>query len=463
MINRFTLRTRLVMVSVLAAILALLAANILSFVSLQRTLINRIDASLRTVALPIGDPQTRPRFPPAFSYELRSADGNVVEQVDATDDHGDQVRPFVDARLDLNGTSADPTGKALFFTAHASGTDTQFRVKAAKFTDGRILILASTLDDTEDALGETLKNQLLITFGVALSVALLAWFLITRSLKPLTDLQQTATMISAGDRTARVKASGPSDVHLLGDTFNTMVDQLDQSISSEKEANATTRRFVDDAAHELRTPTTAIVAYAQLLGSRRRTEEEVVRINKGIAVESDRLRQLVDELLLLARTDQNSTSMRTYGVTDLSAIALQAVDASILVGPSYPIDLDAPDNAECVGSAVELRRIFDNLLTNIRTHTPAGTSGKVVITTTATEVVVRVEDDGPVIDPAHLTPMFDRFWRGDTSRTRATGGNGLGLSIVKALIEQHGGTIHASANPTGGTRIEFRLPNDSRV
>jgi two-component system, OmpR family, sensor kinase len=460
MINRFTLRTRLVVVSVLAAVLALLVANILAYVSLQRTLNNRIDASLRTVALPIGDSQSRPRFPPAFSYELRSADGTVLERVDATDDHGDQVRPFVDARLDLNGTSADPTGKALFFTAHALGTDTQFRVKAAKFSDGRVLILASTLDDTEDALGETLTNQLLITFGVALLVALLAWFLISRSLEPLADLQLTAAIISTGDRTARVKASGPSDVHLLGNTFNAMVDQLDRSISSEQEANATTRRFVDDAAHELRTPTTAIVAYAQLLGSRRRTEEEVVRINKGIAVESDRLRQLVDELLLLARTDQDSTTMRTYAVVDLGALALQAVDASILVGPSYPIDLEAPANVECVGSAVELRRVFDNLLANIRTHTPAGTSGRVVITA-ATEVVVRVEDDGPGIDPAHLTSMFDRFWRGDTSRARATGGNGLGLAIVKALIEQHGGTIRALPNPTGGTCIELRLPIDS--
>jgi two-component system, OmpR family, sensor kinase len=458
MVNRFTLRTRLVVVSVLAAVLALLAANILAYISLQSTLINRIDASLRTVALPRGSQETRPRFPPAFSYELRSVNGDILEHIDATDDHGNQVRPIVPSNIDLSGTSADPTGQARFLTSHAAGTDTQFRVKAAKFEDGRVLILGSTLDDAEDTLGETLMNQLLITLGVAVSVALLAWVLVTRSLKPLTELQQTAIVIGTVDRTVRVNPSGPSDVHLLGNTFNAMVDELDRSISAEIEANATTRRFVDDAAHELRTPTTAIVAYAQLLGSHRRTEEEVARISKGIAVESDRLRQLVDELLLLARTDQESGTTPTYGVVDLGLIALAAVDASTLVGPSYPIDLDAPNNIECLGSAIELRRIFDNLLNNIRTHTPAGTSAQVVITTAGAEVVVRVEDDGPGIDPAHLNRLFERFWRGDTSRTRATGGNGLGLSIVRALVDQHGGTIQASLNPTGGTCIEFRLP-----
>ncbi len=447
--------------TVTAAILALIAANSLAYFSLQRTLINRIDASLRTVALP-SDAQTRgPRFPSSFAFKILAPDGTVLSSVDATNDQNDRVQPIIVSPLNLAGTSADPNGAARFFTTNANRGDSRFRVKAAKFSDGRTLILAALLDDSEDTLGDTLNNQLLITAGVAALVGALSFWLVRRSLRPLAELQHTAAEIGGGTRTARVNPSGSRDVHLLGSTFNTMVDQLDSAITAQAESAETTRRFVDDAAHELRTPTTAIVAYAQLLNSKTRTAEEIDRIGKAMATESERLRHLVDDLLQLARSDQTGgpdepKPESNFHKVDLAPIALHAVDASHVVRPSYPIELVAPDDAHVFGSESELRRVFDNLLTNIRTHTPDGTSARIAIVTTSREIIVSVQDNGPGLDSKQLGHMFDRFWRSDQSRTRATGGNGLGLSIVKSIIEQHQGTISASSQD--GLTIEFRIP-----
>ncbi len=456
--NHFTLKTRLVVASLLAAILALVVANSLAYVSLQRTLISRVDSSLRTVSLPTKGKGQRTLFPAAFFYEFRAVNGLAIQSVDATNRRGKAVRPVIPSNLDLGGTSASPKGKAKFFTTTASAAGTRFRVKAAKTKEGEILILASTLDAVDDTLDATLVHQLLITVAVTAMVAVLSWLLVRQSLRPLSELEQTAATIAAGDRSARVKSSGSRDVRELGDTFNTMVDKLAKAIDSETKAAATTRRFVDDAAHELRTPTTAIVAYSQLLQSKERSEEEFSRICNGIRGESDRLRQLVDELLTLARADQEQIPTQTYELVDLSAIALRAVNSSLLVGPAYPIDFDAPEHVWYPGSNTEFQRVFDNLLTNIRTHTEAGTSGRVEIRQTTNQVILCVEDNGGGVDDDQHQHLFERFWRGDTSRTRTTGGSGLGLSIVRALIEQHEGTVYAEPNPGGGTRIEIRLP-----
>ena len=451
-----TLRTRLVVASILVSVFALLVANSLAYFGLRRTLISQIDASLRTVELPKSD--RGPRFRSSFYFAELDTFGGTSHEVLATDDQGKTVRPRLPRNLDLTGTTSEPTGVARFMTVAAVGSGSRFRVKASRYDDGRVLILAATLDDTERTLGRTLHNQVLITIAVTVLTALLASFGIRRNLRPLTRLQQTAVAIANGDRNARTIPAGGSDIQELSTTFNSMVDELSRSIASEKDATARTRMFVDDAAHELRTPTTAVLAYAQLLRNDRvRSAEENRRITQGILTEGDRLKRLIDELLFLARSDQLAVTADRDGIVDLGAIATHAVDASLAVGPSWPLDLETPDQCWVRCSPAEMRQVFDNLLANIRTHTPAGTAGRLRIENNHDGAVITVEDDGPGLDPEHTSQVFDRFWRGDESRTRTTGGNGLGLSIVKAIIDAHGGSVRAESRPGGGTRITVHL------
>ena len=239
-----------------------------------------------------------------------------------------------------------------------------------------------------------------------------------------------------------------------------MVDRLDESIRAESATSATTRQFVDDAAHELRTPITAVAAYAELLtGGHVRNPDDTARINQGIVIETDRLRRLIEELLYLARIDEHRDD-DSFEKFDVVPIALQAADTSMLVGPSWPIDLDTPDQAWCVGSAGEIRRVFDNLLSNIRTHTPAGTDGRISIETVNNEVRIRVEDSGPGISADDANRLFDRFWRGDESRARATGGTGLGLSIVQAVVDHHRGTVRVERRENTGMAVTITFRSD---
>lgn len=457
---RTTLSTRLIVASVLAATIALVTANALAYISLRRTLIERVDASLRTLRLPRRGPDANAvrRLAPTFYLEERAADGSTLDRIEATDVRGRSLRPQLSTRLDLAGTSIDPDGTAKFFTASGVDTSTRFRVKAAAFPDGRSLILAATLDDVEATLGRTLRVQVLITAAVTAFAAILAAFGVRRSLRPLTEMERAAATIAGGDRAARVAATGPRDIRELAAAFNRMVDNLDASIQAEAAASATTRRFVDDAAHELRTPITAVAAYAELLSfDAERSPTETERITRGIAAETDRLRRLIEELLFLARVDQ-ADKLRAQTMFDLVPVALAAADTSMVVGPSWPIDLDAPDEAWCVGSAEEIRRVIDNLLSNIRTHTPPGTPARLAITRHAAAVELRVEDDGPGVPTAEVERLFDRFWRGDASRARSTGGTGLGLSIVAAVVDRHHGTVRAERNGANGVAVVVTLP-----
>ena len=163
-----TLRTRLVAASLLASIVAIVAANTLAYFGLRGTLLRRVDSSLRTVRLPKDDKDGGRddagggprRLPSTFYFEERSTDGTVLDHADATDRTGRAIRPDLPRSLDVAGTSGDPDGPAHFFTVNGIATTTRFRVKASTFSEGRVLILAATLDDMDETLARTLRTQI---------------------------------------------------------------------------------------------------------------------------------------------------------------------------------------------------------------------------------------------------------------------------------------------------------------
>jgi two-component system OmpR family sensor kinase len=235
-----------------------------------------------------------------------------------------------------------------------------------------------------------------------------------------------------------------------------MLAQIESAFKAREASERKLRRFVADASHELRTPLAAVRAYAELFtrGAAQRPDD-LARSMKGISRESERMSLLVEDLLLLARLDEGRPLERD--IVHLDEVVAEAVETAQTVEPSRPIELDA-ETAVVVGDHARLRQVVDNLLANVRAHTPPGTPVRVTVSCSDGEAVISVGDSGPGMDEEELAHVFERFYRADPSRARASGGVGLGLAIVAAVAEAHGGAVSARSRPGEGANFTITLP-----
>jgi two-component system OmpR family sensor kinase len=218
------------------------------------------------------------------------------------------------------------------------------------------------------------------------------------------------------------------------------------------------RQFVADASHELRTPIAAVSAYAELFerGAGGRSED-LPRIAAGIRIETERMDRLVSDLLTLARLDEGVPMERAP--VELVALVSEAVHTATAVGPQWPVRFWAPHPVEVTGDKDRLRQVVDNLLANVRAHTPEGTSTTVRVDQIGDQAEIEVRDTGPGMPGDDANRIFERFYRSDPARSRMSGGSGLGLSIVAAIVDAHGGTVTASSAPGEGMTVTVRIPN----
>jgi two-component system OmpR family sensor kinase len=357
----------------------------------------------------------------------------------------------------LPGSTSDGTGTITFTTSSDDGTS--YRGIAFGPQPGQgTLVVAIPTTEAEATLRRLVGIELLVTAGVLLGVGLLAAWLVRVGLRPLDDIGQTAGAIAAGDLSKRVEPDDDrTEVGRLGRSLNAMLAQIEAAFEERRASEARLRRFVADASHELRTPLTSIRGYAELFrrGADERPED-LARSMSRIEAEAERMGILVDDLLLLARLDQGRPLEREH--VDLARIAADAVDAARVIDGERPLDVEAPERAPMIGDALRLRQVVDNLLDNARVHTPAGTPIHVRVSHTDGETCVVVADEGPGMEAEIAARAFERFYRGDPARARSTGGAGLGLAIVAAIVEAHGGTVAVLDEP--GTAIEARFPAD---
>jgi two-component system OmpR family sensor kinase len=296
-----------------------------------------------------------------------------------------------------------------------------------------------------------------VTLAVLAALVLLALWVVRIGLRPLREIEQTAAAIGAGDLSRRVDRAEPStEIGRLGLALNAMLGQIETAFRAREASEARLRRFVADASHELRTPLAAVRAYAELFrrGAASRPND-LERAMGGIGRESERMSLLVDDLLLLARLDEGRPLEREP--VRFEEVVGEAVETARTVDPSRPIELDASP-AVVLGDRDRLRQVVDNLLSNVRSHTPADSPTRVRVGRNGTNAVLEVEDSGPGLSDEELEQVFERFHRGDPSRTRSTGGVGLGLSIVSAVAEAHGGSASARSTPGTGTTFVVTLP-----
>ncbi|HWW67342.1 MAG TPA: ATP-binding protein [Solirubrobacterales bacterium] len=303
------------------------------------------------------------------------------------------------------------------------------------------------LSPIEDAQAEVVRT-FLIAGGLTLAAALLAGYLLAaRTAAPLRRMAFTAAAVDGGDLTPRIGAetSAAVEVRTLAEAFDHMLDRLDDAFLRQ-------RQFVSDASHELRTPLTAIRGQLEVLArAERPAVEEVRRVEGVVMTEMARVERLVDDLLTLARLDEDAPLQRREMplAPYLRRLAEEEPLGGVTVGELAAGTLRAdPDR---------LTQVIRNLLANARRH--AGTRGRVEISAVArgARLTIRVDDDGPGIDPAERKRVFARFHRSEAARDRGSGGSGLGLAIARSIVELHGGRIWVEDSPLGGARVAFEL------
>jgi two-component system OmpR family sensor kinase len=333
---------------------------------------------------------------------------------------------------------------------------------------GALVLVGINLQEVHSTTHQLVLLELLSGGAVLVVLAGVGYVVVRRSLRPLVAVETTAEAIAAGDLTQRVPESDPrTEVGSLSHSFNLMLAQIENAFAereaSEAEARSSEermRRFVGDASHELRTPLTSIRGFAELYrqGALPATAD-VHRAMSRVESEASRMGVLVEDLLLLARLDQQRPLER--GSVDLLQLAGDAVQDARAVDPLRRVELEvvASGPAPTVrGDGQRLRQVFGNLVANALTHTPEGTPVVVRVSTTPAEAIVEVADHGPGIADGDKPRVFERFFRADSSRTRASGGSGLGLSIVAALVAAHGGTVAVVDTPDGGATFRVVLP-----
>jgi two-component system, OmpR family, sensor kinase len=302
-----------------------------------------------------------------------------------------------------------------------------------------------------------LTIELFVTAAVLLALAAGGVAVVRLGLRPLREMEQTAGAIAAGDLSRRVeRADDRTEVGRLGLALNTMLTQIETAFKVREASERKLRRFVADASHELRTPLAAVRAYAELFtrGAADRPDD-LARSMQGITRESERMSLLVEDLLLLARLDEGRP-LETEPV-QLDEVVAEAVETATTLDPDRPIAFDA-EPTPVVGDRERLRQIVDNLLANVRSHTPAASPVRVRVGADDGHAIVEVADSGPGFADRDGDRVFERFYRTDASRSRASGGVGLGLSIVAAVAEAHGGAVSARSAPGGGATFTIVLP-----
>lgn len=511
-----TLRLRLILSVVAIVAAGLLISDVATYKALRSFLITRVDQQLQGAAYPVGrallsssglgpklvgapPPSTPPgaptgsfdtgRFfrgddrgsqlfvndgpssssppggsargvlvPPGTYGQIRTARGQVEGHLFFSYGSKAPAAPDIPARLPGSGLS---TSSDLYFsTTGGGGVSYQAVAKPLVGGEGTIVI-AVPLTEVDSTLSQLLLIEAIVSAVLLAGLGVLSWVMVRRDLRPLESMTETAGEITKGDLSSRVsEVGGETEVAQLGRAFNTMLDQIERAFAESAASEERLRRFLADASHELRTPLTSIIGYAELfeLGVRDRPRE-LASSMRHIRDEAGRMGTLVDDLFLLAQLD-HERPLHLERV-DLAELVQRSVASLTVAEPDRPVAVRAEGPVWVDGDRSRLRQVIDNLVVNAQRHTPPSSPVSVTVTRSGEVAVLSVHDSGPGIQPADAQRIFEPFYRSDPSRARSSGGAGLGLAIVAAIVAAHGGTVRAEPGP--GATFVVRLPATNRA
>ncbi len=308
-----------------------------------------------------------------------------------------------------------------------------------------------------------LQRVFLVDIAVIVLGALVGGLVVTRFLRPLKQIEHVAEGIAQGDLSQRVPEAYPTstEVGSLSRSLNTMLTQIEDSFAAQEASERRMRRFVSDASHELRTPLATVRGYGELYRLGGIPDEELPRAIGRIESESTRMSGLVEDLLALARLDEERP-LRLESV-DLVVIAADAAADLRALDPSRAVAVIGLNGQQVEptlarGDESQLRQVVANLIGNVAKHTPEGTPVELAIGISDGAAAIEVRDHGAGVPGDERDKIFGRFYRIDASRSRTSGGSGLGLAIVAAIVSAHSGTITTAETPGGGLTVKISLP-----
>ncbi|MBP2705574.1 HAMP domain-containing histidine kinase [Microbispora sp. RL4-1S] len=448
------------MLALVAVALAVIGVGSVSV--LRSYLVGRVDAQLGMVVADLGMRLQRGplalgrlRVPPTGRVEIRDATGKTVAM---------QVGMDVETRPGPGPLTAAEAQAGSAQTVSAVNGDGLWRVRAVPIEGFGSVVAAVDMESVQQITTRLALVELLGGGAVMATLAVVGVVIVRRSLRPLGEIEATAEAIAQGHLGSRIPDWDPrTEVGRLARSLNGMLAQIEAAFQARaaseaaaRESEARMRRFVADASHELRTPLTSIRGFAEF--HRQAPDEDAGWLLSRIESEAGRMGLLVDDLLLLARLDQQRPLLQQP--VDLLALAADAVQDARTLCPDRDVSLAIEGDAALIvtGDEVRLRQVVGNLMSNATTHTPAGTPITVRVGRERSHAFVEVADKGPGLTPEQAARVFERFYRADPSRRRPTGGSGLGLAIVESLVRAHGGTVSVRSEPGAGAAFRTVLP-----
>jgi two-component system, OmpR family, sensor kinase len=336
--------------------------------------------------------------------------------------------------------------------------ETPYRIRTFQLPDREYIIIATSLGDVQATRSKNVQSLLgFILISVIFGVLLILFF-IRRDVSKIEVLVDTATKISEGDSLVKIQSSsGDSEVDRLTVALNKMVTSLQHALDIEKESASRMQEFLGDASHELRTPLTVIKGYVELLSKAQLVDpEQSARAYSRLTSEIERMEILIRDLLLLAELGQKTPEFSEE--VNLSELVLMQINDLKVLDPNRMIESLIDGEIYLDGSRLHLQQMLANAFGNIRRHTPPDTPVHISLHLIDGKIHLEVGDGGPGLPTRAYVEGRQHFQRFDKSRSRETGGSGLGMSIMSGIINEHGGTIELGVSKLGGLLLEITLP-----
>jgi two-component system OmpR family sensor kinase len=474
--TRLSLRARLLIGLVALTVIGLAVAAVVTYEEERSFLLTRVDQQVGDSRIPVSVALDLIHPQGATTSSRQPAGGSAPGTFQTSGTYGivvDSSGKVLDSRSFTYGeTAASPPAlprrlPVSQFSSHdvhlvtvnsQSGSALRYRAAAFALKDGHTLVIAVPLGDVDQTLQQLIEVEALVGGGVILGLVALGWVVIRLGLLPLERIGRVASEISHGHWDKRVTpANDRTEVGRLGMSLNEMLAQIERAFAERTRSEERLRTFLADASHELRTPLASIRGYAELfrLGVASRPADGE-RAMERIEAEATRMGGLVESLLLLARLEELPEVPPVE--VDLSELAEHAAQDTRAAAPDRDVLVHLKGPVLVLGDPEQLGQVLSNLTRNAVVHTPPATAIEITVSSEDGHAVIEVRDHGPGLPPAAGDHLFERFWRPEAGRRRGPGGAGLGLAIVKAIVQGHGGEVHAYNADNGGAVFRVTLP-----
>ncbi|GAA3218790.1 HAMP domain-containing sensor histidine kinase [Oerskovia jenensis] len=480
---RIPLRTRLVAIITLLLATGLGIAAVTTMTVVSRYLVGQVDSQLEREAASIASEPLQQQqsmsggdsLPSDYYVVYRFDEGGMTQRVlpETALRFGIPDIPALSVD-EVRRMGGEPFTVGVATTPFVPIDPSDWRVMPLLINDGDAgtafaALPLSKIHETARILGLTLGISGL---GIALIGGAISFVAVQRALRPLREIEVAAADIAGGDLTRRIRPAPPTtEVGSLAESLNIMLNHIERAFAASEASEARMRRFVSDASHELRTPLATVRGYGELyrMGALT-TPEQMDDTMRRIEDSAARMGTLVNDLLALARLDEGRPIRRDP--VNLAALARDSAGDLHALDPTREVRLvglggasgDTPQDLTVIGDEDRLRQVLANLIGNVAQHTPAGTPVEIALGTQVQDgdgppvAVLEVRDHGPGITPEQAAHVFERFYRADSSRNRASGGSGLGMAIVAAIVGAHHGHISVAPTQGGGLTVHVELP-----